>query len=56
MSHRGSPLCHRLSEYYEFLNMIGTSDRRCWLAEASKFLLLLLLHVVHIFRRVVMAR
>ena len=38
----GFPLCHRLSGFYEDLNMIaiiGTSDRPCWLAEACKILL-----------------
>ena len=42
----GCPLCHRLSGFYEDLNMIamiGRSDQPCWLAEACKFLLLLLL-------------
>ena len=35
----GFPLCHRLSGFYEDLNMvaiIGISDQPCWLAEACK--------------------
>ena len=47
----GFPLCHRLSGFYEDLNMIaiiGTSDRPCWLAEACKILLLLLLKFMRV--------
>ena len=47
------PLCHRLSGFYEDLNMIamiGTSDQPCWLAEACKILLLLLLVAQAVFR------
>ena len=44
----GFELCYRLSRFHEhmtlYIAVIGTSDQSCWLAEACKILLCLLLH------------